>query len=343
MAGERRYVGLFSKVRALYAQRLREEDYQKLRSFHSIPEVVSYLKRHQGWRRILSTVDETTVRRGYLEIILNKGFLEEYGRFLTFIPREDRELLGFMIKHKEIDLILSFLRHLAIGDLENFTSNLPAQFDSQSLINLPLLQNATDYQGMLCAVEKTEYFGALTRLTPKEGEEADYSAIELVLWQLYYEHIFKIIRKNYRGNTQKILLDHFGAEADLDNISRVIRLKGNFDIQADDIFDYLLNVYYKVDHDFFRTLFNAEHADFALALLQSSPYRRYFMRRQFRYISEYVDEAMIRQFRKQIFLTPPSVFLGILFIELKSREVLNITRIIESVRYGASLEKLALP
>jgi len=128
MQGDLQYAGLFSKVRALYAKRLKAEDYRRLSNMRSLSDAVTYLKRFPGWADILSSVDEFNIRRGYLESVIKRAYFQEQERLLHFIPRKDRPLMEFSIPRYEIELILSFLRFFTLGHLEDFSTDLPPSF-----------------------------------------------------------------------------------------------------------------------------------------------------------------------------------------------------------------------
>ncbi|MCX7614365.1 MAG: V-type ATPase subunit [Clostridiales bacterium] len=340
---EQKYAGLFSKVRALYSKRLRTEDYKRLTGMHSIAEVVSYLKRHPSWEKTLSQVDEFSAHRGYLEAVLRRSLLDEFDRMLNFIPTADKGLTRFVIEQFEIDLILSFLRYYSLGMLEDFSVDLPEPFSKRSRISLPALNSAKTYQDLLTSVRRTPYYGALTRLAPTVEQSLDYYTIELVLWQIYYDTFFSVIHKNYSGETRKLLLDFLGAQVDLENISRVLRLKMNFQVASSELIDYMIHSNYKISDDFLRSLSEAEMEEDIIAQLMRSPYRKIFANRKLNDIMVYMFDYYVSESRKLIFHSSPSIYLCIVYLNLKKAEISNLVHIIESVRYSVTPENIFFP
>ncbi len=342
MQKEQKYAGLFAKVRALYAKRLKEADYKRLSGAGSLSDLVTALKRYPSWAEAMSSVDELNVRRGYLESVLRRAFFHEFDRLMRFVPDHDKEIMGFIVERTEIELILSFLRLLSLNRLEDFSADLPPHFSKRSSLNLPALQTAKSYQEMLTAIRKTKYYGTLTRLAPTDDGSLDYNTIETVLWQLYYENLFSIIKKNYSGETRKLLFELIGSRVDIENISRVIRIKKSFPVPENDLFVYLMRVSYKIKQDFLRELFNTQSDEEMIALLQRSKYRKVFRNMDISHIKVYSQDFMVGKCRRAIFHAPPSVYLSVVYLILKEAELTNLVRIIESIRYGVVPENIFL-
>ncbi|MDP4108617.1 MAG: V-type ATPase subunit, partial [Bacillota bacterium] len=258
----------------------------------------------------------------------------EYERLMHFVPEKDKELLSFPIRQNEIELILEFLRCLSLNQLEDFSVNLPAFFAKHSKIKLSALQNARTYDELLAALRKTGYYGALSRLAPGEGRQIDYNTIELVLWQNFYESFLSAIKENYTGETRSVLLSLIGSRLDIENISRVMRIKANFDIPPEELSSYLININYKVDLDFLKTLFEAQSEAEQLDLLRNSKYRYVFSKMDIRQIKGYSQDYLVETCRKAILRSAPSVYIGAVYLLLKEAEIINLIRIIESIRYG---------
>lgn len=53
------YSGIVTKVRAMQAKLLTDEDFQNIAAFHTVTEVAAYLKEHPGYRNVLADMDET--------------------------------------------------------------------------------------------------------------------------------------------------------------------------------------------------------------------------------------------------------------------------------------------
>lgn len=53
------YSGIVTKVRAMQAKLLTDEDFRNIAAFHTVTEVAAYLKEHPGYRNVLADMDKT--------------------------------------------------------------------------------------------------------------------------------------------------------------------------------------------------------------------------------------------------------------------------------------------
>lgn len=61
------YSGLVTKVRAMQAKLLTREDFEKIASMHSVPEIVAFLKEKPAYREHFAAMDESMIHRGILK------------------------------------------------------------------------------------------------------------------------------------------------------------------------------------------------------------------------------------------------------------------------------------
>ena len=68
------YSGIVTKVRAMQAKLLTDEDFQNIAAFHTVTEVAAYLKEHPGYRNILADMDENRLTAVRLRSFLCSHF-----------------------------------------------------------------------------------------------------------------------------------------------------------------------------------------------------------------------------------------------------------------------------
>ena len=179
------------KVKAMYAKRLMPEDFSKIAALRSLPEVVSFLKEHPGWRGAFDgAFDET--RRGPLEAGLRRYLLSEYMRILHYIHKEDRFILCDRVLRAEMEQIMLFLRHAGAGRAADYRASLSPLFRRHSRIDYDRLSGASSYGDMLGAVGRTCFHGALARLPAGENGFPDYTSVEMVMRNHYYRALFEM-------------------------------------------------------------------------------------------------------------------------------------------------------
>ena len=65
------YSGIVTKIRAMEARLLREENFVEIANLHSVPEVVNYLRDNSSYAFVLGDLDESQLHRGDIEKILS--------------------------------------------------------------------------------------------------------------------------------------------------------------------------------------------------------------------------------------------------------------------------------
>ena len=61
------YSGLVTKVRAMQAKLLTDQDFENIAALHSVPEAVEYLKGKPAYADALNRMDDTLYHRGNVE------------------------------------------------------------------------------------------------------------------------------------------------------------------------------------------------------------------------------------------------------------------------------------
>ena len=74
------YSGIVTKVRAMQAKLLTDEDFRNIAAFHTVTEVAAYLKEHPGYRNVLADMDENRLHRGEIEKLLVQSLYSDYTR-----------------------------------------------------------------------------------------------------------------------------------------------------------------------------------------------------------------------------------------------------------------------
>lgn len=104
------YSGIVTKVRAMQAKLLTDEDFQNIAAFHTVTEVAAYLKEHPGYRNVLADMDENRLHRGEIEKLLVQSLYSDYTRLYRFSGMDQKKFLELYLKRYEMNLINYCLR-----------------------------------------------------------------------------------------------------------------------------------------------------------------------------------------------------------------------------------------
>lgn len=333
------YGAVAAKVRALRGKRLKREDFARLLELKSVPEIAAYLKGHPSFGPGLAQTDTESVHRLELENTLRAYVLRQYLTLFHYVSHPDDELLRYPVFRAETEQIMAFMRLASAGRSADYQFALPPFFDRHSRIRYGMLSQASTYDEMLEAVKRTDFYPALLRLRREDGAFPPYILVENAMRSYYYRSMFALIEKTASGEVRQLLMDMIGLQADMINVTAILRILQYFPALLDDIGNYLLPVTYRLKPAFLRQLSQAGSFGAAVALMKTSAYGRFFTRQSFDnaddYYSEMIYESALRHFTGHI----PSVHMPMLYLLLRETELQNVIHAVECVRYGVKPEQ----
>ena len=103
------YSGIVTKVRAMQAKLLTDEDFQNIAAFHTVTEVAAYLKEHPGYRNVLADMDENRLHRGEIEKLLVQSLYSDYTRLYRFSGMDQKKFLELYLKRSYLIIMKSLL------------------------------------------------------------------------------------------------------------------------------------------------------------------------------------------------------------------------------------------
>ena len=112
-----------AKLHAMYGRRLTTQNFEEMLHKRSVGEIAAYLKNTARFAGCLTGVQESTIHRGQLEILLGRALFEEVGRLKGY----DRGGPLFRIYYARIELeqIISCIGYLRDGRQEQFLVSVP--------------------------------------------------------------------------------------------------------------------------------------------------------------------------------------------------------------------------
>ena len=333
-----RYGALSAKVHALYGKRLRTADFARLAAMKDPAEIMNALRQHPGWSRALDQAGSgawSYVGRVEVENALWEELRLEYLALSHYVPREDRELMQFMVRMAERTAILTALRDLKAGRTAAGPVQIPGIL-RHSRVDCAALARCVSYDQLLAAARGSIYYPALSHLRPDPGEPLpDYTITECLLRTAYFSHMYRIARQQYAGPTRKVLLRALGEQVDLLNIIHILRLKTYFPATPrEDYLSILYPFHYRLKPELARRLCAAADGGEVFRLLEDTPYRDCFQSVEVRDVEDYYSRALYLFNRRQLVTGPASVHTAMAYLELKQAEMRVLVNIIESVKYA---------
>ena len=334
---------ILTKIRVLFGNRLKTEDYQQLLQMHSVAQVASFLKTSSHYAPALQNIDENAIHRGHLESLLRKEVFDRYTRLIRYDFSMETDFYQFVIIRGEIDQLLTAVRLLRAGASLDDLFTLPGYLEKYASYPIRNLATVHSYDDLLEVVRRTPYYKILELFRPVGDGQVNALACETALETYYYRTIFSLIAKQFHGHSRQDLEKLMYQEIEFYNIALVYRLKRFFRIGNEEIRSLLLP-FETANSKMILQMLEADSLPRLREILADSHYSRFLSDddRDMSYIEGLTHKAGVSLGRYLMrFSTEPSVAL-VSYLYLLSIELENITNIVEGIRYGQAPDDIKM-
>lgn len=310
------------KIRARYAKRLTNSEFETLSNCSSVSEIASNLKNNQIFSGVISTISDKEIHREVLESALNYGFLEDLSIIAKYDLSFEKKIFKYVISKFEVQQICKFLLFLKSNTVSNFKCFFPPFFKFRSKIKFDEINKAESYNDLLDAVSKTDYYSVLKKY---KSDDFDINKIETDLYNYLFDLLFFSILK-FNPKIRDQIINFFYDYVDVSNTIRSVRSKCFYN--SDD--DYISEIVFKFGNYRFSKYDS----------LKSGNFRNFsFIDDSLKSIGDLERFSKIMRFkwaRRNIRYSNIAEVVGFSYILLKELEISNLTNIIEGVRYNLS-------
>jgi len=167
-----RYSGLSTKVKAMRGRLLSQEQFREMSDLHSVPEVLSYLKKIPSYEKALGDRDETHLHRGAAEALVKQSLYYDFGKLYRFADLEQRVFLDDYFMRYEVIFLKNVLRYLLDSQEDLAEIDLSAYravFERHSLMDPHVLMGAESVEGLIGLLQDTPYGKALAMVNKAGG------------------------------------------------------------------------------------------------------------------------------------------------------------------------------
>lgn len=327
---------LISKAKSMYGQFLKPSDYEKLIKYHSVSDLVGFLKKHPHYQDILKDVSETSIHRGNLEALIKKNAFDNVIKLMKSVYSKDVKYYELNIVKQENEIILSAIRTFISDEVEDNKGKIPYFFDTHSEINIKNIIKAESFEELIEALKKTPYEKILLPFYTRNNDNIRYLDIEHALESYYYDQAFNRIEQYYKGKLKTDLESIFQTKIELSNITKIYRLKKFYHADPVTIKSVLVRKHSRLKENRIDEMIALKDADQILSYLAKSEYQLFKNDKDYVYIEYYAGQIKYDLAKKFMYFSTqvPKVYTA--FITLAEIEIDNITNIIEGIRYQVS-------
>ena len=324
---------VLSKARAMYGKRLQAKDYQSMLNCKTVGEVAGYLKNNTVYGDMLNGVDEASIHRGQLEMMLRQRIFYDLASLCRYELSVGERFAQYILVRSEIQQIIRSLTLLSGHEAQEYLFSLPLFLDKHTHIDLHALVKMKNYSDFLQALSASPYRKLLEPFAPRAGETIDLTAIENTLYAYLYSVVQKIIDHTRNKVAQKELKEIFTSYIDLQNYVRIVRLKKYYHANPDYIRSLQLP-FGRLKPQVVNRMIAAQNEREVTAIMKKTPLGKRSASVEYNYMDEIPLRFRFQACEKNIRYSvhPPVVMLSYIF--LMEIELSNIIHVIEGIRYG---------
>lgn len=333
-----RYSGIVTKIRAMQAKLLKEQEFDNIAGMRSVPEIIEFLKERTAYSEYIREMDISLYHRGNVEKMLYQSLFDDYFRIFRFAGIKEKNFLKQYWKRYEVDLINYCLRIVFNHYDEPFDLEYKKRFfDQFSCISIDRLMDSANINDLVDNLKDTEYYEPLSKI--RNAENATLFDYDLALDLYYFATMWKKETKLLKNVEREIFRKDFGTKIDLLNIQWIYRAKKYYHMTDEDIYALTLPYHYRLRKSEFKELVEAPTVEEYEKKLTDTYYGRKY------HVEEPgVMEKRCREILKKLYLNdrrsnPYSIATINTYLFLKEEEINRLTTAMECIRYGLSREE----
>ena len=336
----RNYNATVAKIMAIYGKRIRPQDYTEMMNKQNVSEVAEYLKRNTHYNELLSSIDTNTIHRGMLENLLRRSVFETYMRITGFEHISKQEFYNYKILQTEIDEILRCIRFINAKS-QKLITDVPIYINHLTSFDLLELAKITDFNELLTFLKKTPYYDVLKHIHLGKDGLVDVTKCETLLRSYYIERLKSSLHFKKSDVDQFVMF--LDSDIDFINIINAYRLTAFFGASDEEIEKDMLPFYGKLSAAKQKEIYSAPNSEEFIKRFSKTYYGKQMIENGYDINSLEQSAQRMRYKYAKLMLkrsssAPVSVYSFIFLLEI---EVQNLISIIEGIRYGIEVNKIA--
>ena len=334
-------LAMAAKAKAMYGKHLKSDDYTELLRKKTVQEIAGYLKNETAFKSVLKGINEFSIHRGHLEMLIRQTFYLDFLELIRYGQSKKDHFYEYGVLMIEIKQILMSIRLLSETDKTNQIAQLPIFANRMISFDVEELIKVNTFDELLSVLKNTPYYSILKPLKPRSVLDIDYANFEIVLKAYYYKRVYEIIEQEFTGKDKKDIRDLFDTQIELENITKIYRLKKYYNASPTEIKKVLNPTYKRISKNDLDEWIDTLDAQAFLHAVNKNAYDIPTDAKEFQYI-EYQTDAIMFDLNKRLmrFSTNPNIIL-VSYLSLLDIEIRNIIDIIEGIRYKVENDKIA--
>ena len=334
MKGMTQYGAVATKIRGMRSHLLTTEDYNRLANCQNVRDVVAFLKSHPCYSEPLEGLDTNNMRRETFERLLLHSIFLDFGKISHFLDRKQKKFLDVYAVRYDLRLLNDIIREIFNKHSEPVDLGVYRRMYLESKnMNFEKIYKAQSIEELLAGIEGTIYYEPIYRVKTELNDPVlfDY---ETALSRFYFSYFWQQLELFNSKFDKETLLEVHGVEIDLLNMIWVYRSKTYYDLDAKEIYRFLIPASHKLKPRQLAMMIGSQTKEELMQHAGETYYRKYIDPRDASSLERAYTEQISKINDKNRKSYPYSFAVIEAYLYDKQTEVDRLVRIAESVRYG---------
>lgn len=334
---------LSTKAQAMYGKRVLPEEYAELCRKQSVSDIVAYLQKQPQYQEIFKGVHVHGIHRQQVEDLLDTNYFMQCGKLIRYAPKQQQQFYVHEMMYIEVEIIIDKIMYLSNKKTDVFSISLPEDIVKKMSFDLYQLIPIHSFDGLELLLRGTRYETIISNFD--FTGIIDFNTLEKQLIQLYYDKYIRIIKQRFKGKIQTQVLDMLLTSIELQNITRMYRLKKYFNASSEDLKKASFLKYKRMSNRLFDELVEAKNMKTFMHLLTDSRYHMNIKDDESLYIEHDIEEVQGKLAKKHMRFSKEASLVYTAYCTLQKIEVNNLKHIIEGIRYqkdASSIEEMLI-
>ncbi len=347
------YAGVHAKIAGMTSRLLKKEDYEGLMGKKSVPEITAYLKETSMYSKVLEDANPEELHRRDLEMRLKRDLVEDIKKIFAFFVNSNRQFTYYIMRRYEVENLKLALRNALVErESKKNLEELKGKFydlGKKALIDPMKVAACTNEDEILTSLEGTPYHEVIRNVFASYQEKSKnvIGKIENGLDRWLFFGFMKAARGlNY--DDYLVVKTIIGERIDLVNLEWIIRVKNFYSMGNEELYNSLIPIGFRLNSTYSHSLCDAKEMKGLLNIILDGPYG-FLLREISEKLEDITPEMITLKMKKYLYQKSNDAistwggfsiapFLHYLF--LKEYEILDVTTIIEGIRYSLEADEI---
>ena len=330
MGSAAKFSALNTKLQAMDAKLLSQNEYDILLGLGTEREIGNYIKHNTRYARVLSEYSIERIMRWEFELVLKRELINDIEKLISYLDTPYRKFAEAMFLRAEVEDIKLILR--AVSRKEDL-HELPQHFEHSRKYETVSFDRLLSNNTLFDVVEElrgTIFEDAFRSITEDDLKLREFHA-EMNLDAVYFRELRKRAEK-LSGEDREIVEYLIGLNIDLINIQWIYRAKRYYNLMDEEIFNYTLLGGEKLNLKKMKNIIYSENCiELIIEMLES--YGIKLDPDDDKYLQVMINRHLARMMTKMDKSNPMTIAKFARYIHDSEFEALDITTILEGVRY----------